>query len=92
MIRRSDATSVSSPTNAGSVVGRPSARRYRTVTGRTGAPASTAAWNIAGRNRPEEVPHHVVASGKTTMLRPDRSAPVSSVTVPGSSRSRSRSA
>lgn len=66
--------------------------------GITGASASTAAWNMAGRNRPAPPhredparwPHHVVPSGKTATTPPARNAPATSATVAGSANGRSR--
>ena len=62
--------------------------------GTTGAPASTAAWNIAGRNRgpqPVAPPHHVVPSGKTATERPAAQRGGDPATVAGSALGRDRS-
>jgi hypothetical protein len=60
--RRMEASRRSSPTKATEVVGSPAAK-FRRTTGTTGAPASMAAWNIAGRNAdgicPQPVPAHL---------------------------------
>ena len=90
MTRQNEASSVSSPTKAATVVGVPPERK-RSETGTTGAPASMAAWNMAGRNAPLERPHQVVPSGKTATTPPARSAAVTSATVVGSVRGRVRS-
>ena len=46
--RQTEANMVSSPTNAAAVVSEPSPSRYRSDTGRTGAPASIADCRVAG--------------------------------------------
>ena len=81
--RTSEVSSVSAPTNAATVVGRPPASAYRRLTGATGTPASTAAWNSAGRNGPPAAPHQVVPSGNAATTAPVRSAAATEATVAG---------
>lgn len=92
---RNDARSVCSPTNAATVVDfrQPgdSASTYVIVSGTTGADASIAAWNMAGRNAPVVRPHQVVPSGKTATTAPSRSAVATSRTVSGKRRGKDRS-